>query len=142
MNITFSSVQELKLKYRNMETLKIKQFNGSEKTVILPVRGMVGTLYAGSDRYVVCCNVVWSNKKVGLVRIFDITEDNKDKYVYEKDGVEYLTDEAFNKFVHGIDTLPYSLRKNGTWHTVGSKTEPGCCSVTFGHAYPYLDPNF
>ena len=142
MNITFSSVQELKLKYRNMETLKIKQFDGSEKTVILPVRGMVGTLYAGSDRYVVCCNVVWSNKKVGLVRIFDITEDNKDKYVYEKDGVEYLTDEAFNKFVHGIDTLPYSLRKNGTWHTVGSKTEPGCCSVTFGHAYPHLDPDF
>ena len=142
MNITFSSVQELKLKYRNMETIKIKQFNGSEKTVILPVRGMVGTLYAGSDRYVVCCNVVWSNKKVGIVRIFDITEDNKDKYVYEKDGVEYLTDEAFNKFVHGIDTLPYSLRKNGTWHTVGSKTEPGCCSVTFGHAYPHLDPDF
>ena len=142
MNITFSSVQELKLKYRNMETIKIKQFDGSEKTVILPVRGMVGTLYAGSDRYVVCCNVVWSNKKVGLVRIFDITEDNKDKYVYEKDGVEYLTDEAFNKFVHDIDTLPYSLRKNGTWHTVGSKTEPGCCSVTFGHAYPYLDPDF
>ena len=142
MNITFSSVQELKLKYRNMETIKIKQFDGSEKTVILPVRGMAGTLYAGSDRYVVCCNVVWSNKKVGLVRIFDITEDNKDKYVYEKDGVEYLTDEAFNKFVHGIDTLPYSLRKNGTWHTVGSKTEPGCCSVTFGHAYPHLDPDF
>ena len=125
-----------------METIKIKQFDGSEKTVILPVHGMVGTLYAGSDRYVVCCNVVWSNKKVGLVRIFDITEDNKDKYVYEKDGVEYLTDEAFNKFVHGIDTLPYSLRKNGTWHTVGSKTEPGCCSVTFGHAYPHLDPDF
>lgn len=142
MNITFSSVQELKLKYRNMETIKIKQFDGSEKTVILPVRGMVGTLHAGSDRYVVCCNVVWSNKKVGLVRIFDITEDNKDKYVYEKDGVEYLTDEAFNKFVHGIDTLPYSLRKNGTWHTVGSKTEPRCCSVTFGHAYPHLDPDF
>ena len=142
MNITFSSVQELKLKYRNMETIKIKQFDGSEKTVILPVSGMVGTLYAGSDRYVVCCNVVWSNKKVGLVRIFDITEDNKDNYVYEKDGVEYLTDEAFNKFVHGIDTLPYSLRKNGTWHTVGSKTEPGCCSVTFGHAYPHLDPDF
>ena len=142
MNITFSSVQELKLKYRNMETIKIKQFDGSEKTVILPVRGMVGTLHVGSDRYVVCCNVVWSNKKVGLVRIFDITEDNKDKYVYEKDGVEYLTDEAFNKFVHGIDTLPYSLRKNGTWHTVGSKIEPGCCSVIFGHAYPHLDPDF
>ena len=130
------------MKYRNVETIKIKQADGSEKTVILPVRGMVGTLYAGSDRYAVCCNVVWSNKKVGLVRIFDITEDNKDKYVYEKDGAEYLTDEAFNKFVHGIDTLPYSLRKNGTWHTVGSKTEPGCCSVTFGHAYPHLDPDF
>lgn len=142
MNITFSSVQELKLKYRNMETIKIKQFDGSEKTVILPVRGMVGTLHAGFDRYVVCCNVVWSNKKVGLVRIFDITEDNKDQYIYEKDGAEYLTNEAFNKFVHGISTLPYSLRKNGTWHTVGSKTEPGCCSVTFGHAYPYLDPDF
>lgn len=62
--------------------------------------------------------------------------------IYEKDGAEYLTDEAFSKFVHGIDTLPYSLRKNGTWHTVGSKIEPGCCSVTFGHANPYLDPDF
>lgn len=140
MNITFSSVQELKLKYRNMETIKIKQFDGSEKTVILPVRGMVGTLHAGSDRYVVCCNVVWSNKKVGLVRIFDITEDNKDQYIYEKDGAEYLTDEAFNKFVRGGEL--YSLRKNGTWREVGIPTRESCCIVTFGHANPHLDPDF
>lgn len=32
--------------------------------------------------------------------------------IYEKDGVEYLTDEAFNKFVRGGEL--YSLRKNGT----------------------------
>ena len=38
-----------------METIKIKQADGSEKTVILPVCGMVGTLHVGSDRYVVCC---------------------------------------------------------------------------------------
>lgn len=125
-----------------METIKIKQVDGSEIKVILPVRGMAGTLRVGSDRYVVCCNDVLSNKKVSLVCIFDITEDNKDKYIYEKDGLEYLTDEAYNKFVHDVDSLPYSLRKNGIWHPVGTKTLPGCHSVTFGHAYPYLDPNF
>ena len=140
MNITFSSVQELKLKYRNMETLKIKQSDGSEKTVILPVRGMVGTLHVGSDRYVVCCKDAISNKKVCLVNIYDITEDNKDQYIYEKDGVEYLTDEAFNKFMR--DGELYSLRKNGTWREVGIPTRESCCIVTFGHANPHLDPDF
>ena len=140
MNITFSSVQELKLKYRNMETIKIKQFDGSEKTVILPVRGMVGTLHVGSDRYVVCCKDVISNKNVRLVNIYDITEDNKDQYIYEKDGVEYLTDKAFNKFM--CDGELYSLRKNGTWREVGIPTRESCCIVTFGHANPHLDPDF
>ena len=140
MNITFSSVQELKLKYRNMETLKIKQANGSEKAVILPVRGMVGTLHVGSDRYAVCCNTVINNKKVRLVNIYDITEDNKNQYIYEKDEVEYLTDEAFNKFVRGGEL--YSLRKNGTWREVGIPTRESCCIVTFGKANPHLDPDF
>lgn len=140
MNITFSSVQELKLKYRNMETIKIKQADGSEKAVILPVCGMVGTLHVGSDRYVVCCKSVISNKKVRLVNIYDITEDNKDQYIYEKDGVEYLTDEAFNKFMR--DGELYSLRKNGTWREVGIPTRESCCIVTFGHANPHLDPDF
>lgn len=114
-----------------METIKIKQANGSEKTVILPVCGMVGTLHVGSDRYVVCCKSVISNKKVRLVNIYDITEDNKDQHIYEKDGVEYLTDEAL-----------YSLRKNGTWREVGIPTRESCCIVTFGHANPHLDPDF
>ena len=140
MNITFSSVQELKLKYRNMETLKIKQADGSEKAVILPVRGMVGTLHVGSDRYVVCCKDAISNKKVRLVNIYDIDEDNKDQYIYEKDGVEYLKDEAFNKFMR--DGELYSLRKNGTWREVGIPTRESCCIVTFGHANPHLDPDF
>ena len=123
-----------------METLKIKQFDGSEKTVILPVRGMVGTLHVGSDRYVVCCKDAISNKKVCLMNIFDITEDNKDQYIYEKDGVEYLTDEAFNKFM--CDGELYSLRKNGTWREVGIPTRQSCCIVTFGYANPHLDPDF
>ena len=140
MNITFSSVQELKLKYGNMEIIKIKQADGSEKAVILPVRGMVGTLHVGSDRYVVCCKDAISNKKVCLVNIYDITEDNKDQYIYEKDGVEYLKDEAFNKFMR--DGELYSLRKNGTWREVGIPTRQSCCIVTFGHANPHLDPDF
>ena len=123
-----------------METPKIKQYDGSEKAVILPVRGMVGTLCTGSDLYTVCCNVVLSNKKVGIVRIIGITEDNKDQYIYEKDGVEYLTDEAFNKFMR--DGELYSLRKNGTWREVGIPTRESCCIVTFGHANPHLDPDF
>ena len=125
-----------------METLKIKQSDGSEKTVILPVRGMVGTLHVGSDRYVVCCKDVISNKKVRLVNIYDITEDNKDQYIYEKDGAEYLTDEAFDKFVNPINTLHFSLRNNGTWHSVGTRTESRCPGVIFGHAYPHLTHEF
>ena len=125
-----------------METLKIKQSDGSEKTVILPVRGMVGTLHVGSDRYVVCCKDAISNKKVLLVNIYDITEDNKDQYIYEKDGIEYLTDEAFDKFVNPINTLHFSLRKNGTWHSVGTRTESRCPGVIFGHAYPHLTHEF
>lgn len=123
-----------------METIKIKQSDGSEKVVILPVRGMVGTLCTGSDLYTICCNAVLSNKKVGIVRIIGITEDNKDQYIYEKDGVEYLRDEAFNKFMR--DGELYSLRKNGTWREVGIPTRESCCIVTFGHANPYLDPDF
>ena len=125
-----------------METPKIKQYDGSEKAVILPVRGMVGTLCTGSDLYKVCCNVVLSNKKVGIVRIIGITEDNKDQYIYEKDGAEYLTDEAFDKFVNPINTLHFSLRKNGTWHSVGTRTESRCPGVIFGHAYPHLTHEF
>lgn len=123
-----------------MTIIKIKQPDGSEKAVILPVRGMVGTLHVGSDRYVVCCKDVISNKKVRLVNIYDIDEDNKDQYIYEKDGVEYLSDEAFNKFM--CDGELYSLRKNGTWREVGIPTRESCCIVMFGHANPYLDPDF
>ena len=123
-----------------METPKIKQYDGPEKAVILPVRGMVGTLCTGTDLYTVCCNVVLSNKKVGIVRIIGITEDNKDQYIYEKDGVEYLKDEAFNKFMR--DGELYSLRKNGTWHSVGTRTESRCPGVIFGHAYPHLTHEF
>ena len=81
-----------------------------------------------------------SNKKVRLVNIYDITEDNKDQYIYEKDGVEYLKDEAFNKFMR--DGELYSLRKNGTWREVGIPTRESCCIVTFGYANPHLDPDF
>ena len=73
-----------------METLKIKQSDGSEKTVILPVRGMVGTLCTGSDLYTICCNVVLSNKKVGIVRIIGITEDKYGKYTIK--DVDLATD--------------------------------------------------
>ena len=128
------------IKYKIMETLKIKQADGSEKTVILPVRGMVGTLHVGSDRYVVCCKDAISNKKVLLVNIYDITEDNKDQYIYEKNGVEYLRDEAFNKFMR--DGELYSLRKNGTWREVGIPTRQSCCIVKLGYANPHLDPDF
>ena len=125
-----------------MEILKIKQADGSEKAVILPIRGMVGTLCTGSDLYTICCNVVLNNKKVGIVRIIGITEDNKDQYIYEKDGAEYLTDEAFDKFVNPINTLHFSLRKNGTWYSVGTRTESRCPGIIFGHAYPHLTHEF
>lgn len=125
-----------------METLEVK-INNEVRKVILPQIGMVGTMFVGSDRYVVCCNTVLSNKKCGLVVVHEISEKNIHKYIKkDNESVEFLTDNAFNELVPGNDTIYYSLRKNGVWYPVGNKIAPGCSGVKFGFANPYMDPSF
>lgn len=126
-----------------METLKMNVY-GKEKEIILPVAGMVGTMYVGSDRYTVVCTKVHSNKKCSILYKYDIDERNVDEYVVKgNDGLEYLKEEYFNTIKNeDKEKLEYSLRKNGVWYRVGEPMSPGCCGVTFGHANPYLDPSF
>ena len=82
----------------------------------------------------------WACNRIGsLYSELSASKDFK-RLSNEKDGAEYLTDEAFNKFVRGGEL--YSLRKNGTWREVGIPTRESCCIVTFGHANPHLDPDF
>lgn len=125
-----------------METLEIV-YNNEKITVILPQVGMVGTMFVGSDRYVVCCNTVFSNKKCGIVILYQLNERNVDKFIYkDNEGTEYLKSDAYNEFLPNNETIYYSLRKNGIWYPVGCKMQVGCHGVKFGFARPYQDPSF
>lgn len=96
-----------------METLKMNVY-GKEKEIILPVAGMVGTLYVGSDRYTVICTSVKSNKKCSVIFAYDIDERNLNNYITkDKDGLEYMRKDFFDIIKNSKDTIEYSLRKNG-----------------------------
>lgn len=125
-----------------METLKMNVY-GKEQEVILPVRRMLGTMYVGSDRHAVVCNNVKSNKKCSIVVLYDITENNYENFIEkDKDGLEYLKKEYYDKMVNNEDSRSYSLRKNGIWYPVGQEIRPGCSGIHFGYVRPYLDPSF
>jgi len=125
-----------------METLKMN-IRGKEEEIILPVNRLTGTMYVGSDRYFVVCNTVLSNKKCGIVVLYDIDENNYKNYIeVGSDGLEYLKADAYNKMVPNNETRYYSLRKNGVWYPVGQEMRPGCSGVNFGYGRPYLDPSF
>lgn len=121
---------------------------GQEKEIVLPIKGMMCTMYVGSDRYAAVCINVISNKKVRILVLYDITEDNLKDYIYkDEDGLEYLKQEFYEKYYYEkyfIDdnTRLYSLRKNGVWYPVGQEMRPGCSGINFGYADPYLDPSF
>lgn len=132
-----------------METLKMN-VNGKVKEVILPVVGSLGTMYVGSDSYIVVCTNVISNKKVVLRHIYSL--DKTKDVVTDEYGYEYLTPEAYDNFIKeryvGVrmneteEGIHYSLRKNGVWYPKGQKIYPGCCGVRFGHGVEYSDPSF
>ena len=125
-----------------MDTLEIV-YNNEKITVLLPQVGMVGTMFVGSDRYVVCCNTVFSNKKCGIVILYQLDERNVDKFIYkDNEGTEYLKSDTYNEFLPNNETIYYSLRKNGIWYPVGCKMQAGCHGVKFGFARPYQDPSF
>lgn len=127
-----------------MEKIKVKVYGGTRE-VILPVEGMMGTYYVGSDRYAVVCLKV-NNKKCELAICYNITEDNLNKYVHtEDDGGIYMDPDVFKKFKKKLDEdeiMGYSLRKNGIWYRIGSPMSPGCGGVAFGFCQPYMDPSF
>lgn len=127
-----------------METLKMNVY-GKEQEIILPVKKMVGTVFYGSDRYVVVCTNVYSNKKCSIVILYRIEENNYKEYVKtDKDGIEYLKDEFYDKFMneYEIEKINYSLRKNGVWYPIGNPIQSGCGGIRFGYAMPYQDPSF
>lgn len=130
-----------------METLKMNVKKGNrtvEVNVPLPVPGSVGTMFCGSDRYIVVCNTVLSNKKVGLMIVYGV--DKEKDIIKGDDGYEYLCSPAYNRLLgswknHGQQKY-YSLRKSGYWHEVGEPKRPGCSVVTFGYGEEYTDPDF
>lgn len=130
-----------------MENLKMNVKRGNrtvEVNVPLPVPGSIGTMYVGSDRYIVCCNTVLSNKKCGLVVLYDV--DKEKDIIKGDDGYEYLCSPAYNKILgdtkrHGSQKY-YSLRKTGSWYEIGKPIQPGCGAVRFGKGNEYTDPDF
>lgn len=129
------------------QTLKITSFSNKEIEVVLPVPGMFGTMYVGSDRYAVVCTEVISNKKCKLVVMYNLTENNVGSLIKKDDeGVEYIDNDYFSYIKEQSykedNQLEFSLRKNGLWYQKGSEMRPGCCGVRFGYAQPYCDPSF
>lgn len=133
------------------QTLKIKSFNNKEIEVVLPVPGMFGTMYVGSDRYAVICTEVISNKKCNIIICHNLTENNiEDVTKKDEEGIEYMDPTYFEYIKEKFknvdpeydERLEYSLRKNGLWYQKGSEMRPGCCGVRFGYAQPYCDPSF
>lgn len=125
------------------QTLKIVN-NNKEIEVVLPVSGMLGTMFVGSDRYAVVCTKVSSNKRCELVVFYDFDDIDKEDLIIDEDGIEYLSEKAMYKhnLINVFNSVKYSLRKNGLWYESGTTTKRGCCGVIFGKANPYIDPNF
>ena len=121
---------------------------------VMPKPGMLGTMFVGSDRYIVICAHVLSPKNVVVITdCFDFGEKYND-LIIERDGCQFVPTELKNKLLNSaIDSAidngimefmgenTYSLRKNGKWFKKGKS----CCGTGFikwGIGENYIDPDF
>ena len=122
--------------------------------LVMPKPGMLGTMFVGSDRYIVICAHVLSPKKVVVITdCFDFYEKYKD-LIIERDGCQFIPNELRNKLrnsaidfvIHnGIMEFMgeniYSLRKNGKWFKKGENCW-GTGFIKWGIGENYIDPEF
>ena len=104
-----------------------------------PEPGMLGTEYVGSDRYAIVCIDVLSPKRVSVLRLYDISEDNvyTNEHVYlDNNGIMWY--EGYEK-LSTKNVEIYSLRKNNKWHKAKSNYSS---PISFGYCNPYRDPSF
>ena len=128
------------------ELNEVMNCNMSVKDSIVP--GMGGTMYCGSDRYMVVVTEVLTPKKIKVAHVLGSHED---KFVTDENEVMILPEDylkEYEKFVpdefgyrHFYVPRTYTLRKNGRWIEEGHGLwETG--SIHFGYAENYRDPSF
>lgn len=100
--------------------------------------GLTGTMYVGSDSYAVVVTKVFTDKKCEVAETLNLDLSK----VYSEDGLDVVDKDTLISIQEGNDEKTiYTLRKNGRWMPQG-KEMYGPCSVKFGYAEKFLDPDF
>ena len=104
---------------------------------IMPLPGMMGTEFVGSDRYGVVCVSVDSPKRITVCKLWGLDEG------CDKTNPNIKTDENgimwWNGKINEHDCSKWSLRKGGRWKQMGKEWSG---AVHFGVCDPYRDPDF
>lgn len=125
---------------KNIKEITIKKLSNGEP---MPIPGMLGTEYVGSDRYSVVCISVDSPKRISVAKLLDLDEDNiknNPNIEIDDDGIMWIKDMSKEKT---YITSKWSLRtrKNGKqyWKEMNKDYSS---TIHWGEANPYRDPDF
>lgn len=125
---------------KNIKSVNVERLSNGEP---MPLPGMLGTEYVGSDRYVVVCVSVDSPKRITVAKLWDIDENNIDNHPdIEKDdeGIMWIKDLSKERT---YNFSRWSLRKNKRGKEYWKEMNKDYSSyIDWGKANPYRDPDF
>ena len=109
----------------------------------MPLPGMLGTEYVGSDRYSVVCVSVDSPKRITVAKLWDIDENNIKNHPnieIDDEGIMWIKDLSKERT---YNTSKWSLRKNKRGKEYWKEMNKDYSSfIHWGEANPYRDPDF
>lgn len=126
--------------HKNIKDVKVERLPNGEP---MPLPGMLGTEYVGSDRYAVICVSVDSSKRITVAKAWNIDENNIDNHPnieIDDEGIMWIKDMSKEKI---YNTSKWSLRNNKRgkyyWKEMNKYYSS---SIYWGKAEPYRDPSF
>lgn len=125
---------------KNIKEVTVQRLSNGEP---MPLPGMLGTEYVGSDRYAVVCVSVISPKRITVAKLWDIDEDNIKNHPnieIDDENIMWIKD---MKKERTYNTQNWSLRKNKKGHEYWKEMNKDYSStIHWGEANPYRDPSF
>ena len=125
---------------KNIKEVTVQRLSNGEP---MPLPGMLGTEYVGSDRYAVVCVSVISPKRITVAKLWDIDEDNIKNHPnieIDDENIMWIKDMKKEKT---YNTQNWSLRKNKRGHEYWKEMNKDYSStIHWGEANPYRDPSF